>query len=152
MRRSMPLLAALGAVALVLVPYVSLGGGSYEPTSVADPCVTREWRDPGDVSAVLEQVLLSALDGAACALGVSREDIVLAVSDEESLEEFADAQGISRTDAERAIEDGFERAVDDAREAGALSGLASSLVARTLETLPPWLVLDALERLLAFLP
>ena len=69
MTRAAPLLVAIAAVAAVVVPYVALGGGSYEPTPVADPCVKREWRDPGDLQAVLEQVALSALDGAACELG-----------------------------------------------------------------------------------
>ncbi|MEX2613552.1 MAG: hypothetical protein WD380_08230, partial [Gaiellaceae bacterium] len=89
MSRATPLLAALGAVAAVLVPYLALGGASYEPTPVADPCVVRDWRDPRGVQTVLEQVALSALDGAACELGVSREDLVLAVRDEASLDAFA---------------------------------------------------------------
>jgi hypothetical protein len=63
--RAAPLLIAIAAVAAVVVPYAALGGGSYEPTPVADPCVKREWRKPGDLQAVLEQVALSALDGAA---------------------------------------------------------------------------------------
>ena len=54
----MPLYAAIAAVAAVVVPYVALGGASYEPTAVADPCAAREWRDPGDVQGVLEQVVL----------------------------------------------------------------------------------------------
>ncbi|MBA3400470.1 MAG: hypothetical protein H0U05_00635, partial [Actinobacteria bacterium] len=77
---------ALGAVAAVLVPYLALGGASFEPTPVADPCVTREWRDPDDPQAVLEQIVLSTLDGAACELGVTREDLVIAVKDEASLD------------------------------------------------------------------
>jgi predicted MFS family arabinose efflux permease len=146
-RSPRPLLLASAAVAAVLVPYLALGGASYEPTPVADPCVTREWRDPGDLEAVLEQVVLSALDGAACELGVAREDIVLAVRDEESLEAFAEEHGISREEAERAVADGVERAVDEAEAAGGLSGTIGELVARAVEAVPPWLLLDALERL-----
>ena len=67
MTRAAPLLVAIAAVAAVVVPYAALGGGSYEPTPVADPCLKREWRKPGDLQAVLEQVALTALDGAACA-------------------------------------------------------------------------------------
>jgi hypothetical protein len=145
--RALPLLAALGAVAAVLLPYLALGGASYEPTPVADPCVTRDWRDPGDLEAVVEQIVLSALDGAACDLGVSREDLVLAVRDEESLDAFAAEHGLSRTDAEQAMQDGLERALDDAEEADALPGFAATVVRRTVEAVPPWLLLDALERL-----
>lgn len=152
MRRAAPLLVAIGAVAAVVVPYVALGGGSYEPTPVADPCVTREWRDPGDLAGVLEQMVLSALDGAACQLGVSREELVLAVRDEASLEVFAEEHEISRADAERAVEDGIARALEDAERAGALDGPTGSLVRRTVEGVPPWLVLDVLEILRGGLP
>ena len=152
MTRARPLLISLAAVAAVLVPYLALGGASYEPTPVADPCATRDWRDPGGLQDVLEQVALSALDGAACELGVAREDLVLAIRDEESLDAFADEQGISRAEAERAVEDGVDRALDDAQEAGAVSGFAAELVTRALDAVPPWLLLDALEGLGGLLP
>ena len=147
MRRALPFLLALGAVAVVLVPYLALGGASFEPTPVADPCVTREWRDPDDPQALLEQIVLSALDGAACELRVTREDLVIAVKDEASLDSFAREQGLSRDDAERAVEDGLERAIDDAEDAGALPGFAASLARRAVDSLPPWLLLEAIESL-----
>jgi hypothetical protein len=146
-RRVAPLLVAIAAVAAVVVPYLALGGTSYEPAAVADPCVRREWRDPGDLQAVLEQIVLSALDGAACEVGVTREELVLAVRDEASLDAFAAEHGLSRGDAERLVQDGLERAIDDAAEAGALPGLVESLVRRAVETLPPWLLLEVLESL-----
>jgi hypothetical protein len=146
-RRALPLVVALGLVAAVLVPYLALGGASYEPAPVADPCDTRAWRDPGGLSQVLEQIALSALDGAACDLGVTREDLVLAVRDEESLDRFADEHGISREEAERAIRDGLVRAVEDAEGAGAIDGFAATLARRIAERVPPWLVLETLESL-----
>ncbi len=152
MTRAAPLLGAIAAVAAVIVPYVALGGGSYEPTPVADPCLKREWRDPGDLQAVLEQVALSALDGAACELGTSREELVLALRDEKSLDAFAAERHIARTDAERAIQDGLQRAVAEAQEAGDLPAFAASVIARTVKSLPPWLILETLERLRGFLP
>ena len=152
MRRALPLLVAIGAVALVLAPYLALGGASFEPTPVADPCSTREWRDPGGVQEVLEQIALSALDGAACELGVSREDLVLAVRDEEALDAFAAEHGLSRADAERAVDDGLERAIRDAEEAGALPGFLASLARRAVDAVPPWLLLETLEGLGALLP
>ena len=152
MTRAAPLLAAIAAVAAVVVPYAALGGGSYEPTPVADPCRTREWRDPGGLQAVLEQVVLSAFDGAACELGTSREEFVLALRDEQSLDAFAAEHDIARADAERALQDGLERASAEAEAAGDLPGFAASLIARTVETLPPWLILETLERLRGLLP
>jgi hypothetical protein len=151
-RRAAPLLVALGAVAAVIVPYLALGGGSFEPARVADPCVTREWRDPGGLEETLEQIVLSAFDGAACDLGVSREELVLAVRDEDALDAFAEEHGIDREDAERAVEEGLLRAVEDAEEADAISGGFASIARRAIETVPPWLVLDLLDTFTAFLP
>jgi hypothetical protein len=148
----LPLLVALGLVAAVIVPYLALGGASFEPTPVADPCATRDWRDPGDPGEVLEQIVLSALDGAACELGVSREELVLAVRDEEALDDFADEQGISREEAEQAVRDGMLRAVDDAEEAGAIGDRVAGFARRVVESVPPWLVLETLESLEFLLP
>ena len=147
-----PLLAAVAAVAVVIASYLALGGLSYEPTPVADPCEQREWRDTGGLQAVAEQIVLAALDGAACELGVSREDLVLAVRDEESLDAFADEHGITRADAERAVEDGIDRAFRDADEADALPDPLLSLLRRTAEAAPPWLVLETLDELLDLFP
>jgi hypothetical protein len=146
------MLVAAGLVAAVVVPYLALGGASFEPTPVANPCATREWRDPGDLGEAFEQIVLSALDGTACQLGVSREDLVLAVRNEEALDEFADEHGISREDAEQAVEDGMLRAVDDAEEAGAIGDSVASLARRVVESVPPWLVLETLESLDFLLP
>jgi hypothetical protein len=150
--RAAPLLVAIAAAAAVVGPYIALGGGSYEPAPVADPCSKREWRDPGALQAVLEQVALSALDGAACELGASREELVLALRDKRSLDAFAAEHNVSRERAERALQDGIERAVDDAEAAGALPGLVASLISRTVESVPPWLILETLERVQGFLP
>ena len=152
MKRAVPLLVAVGLVAAVVVPYLALGGATFEPTPVADPCAAREWREPGGVQEVLEQIALSALDGAACELGVSREDLVLAVRSEEALDAFAEEHGLTRTDAEQAVQDGLERAIDDAEEAGALPSVLASLARRAVDAVPPWLLLETLESLGGLLP
>ena len=95
---------------------------------------------------MLEQIVLSALDGAACELGVTREELVLAVRDESSLEAFAEEHGLTRADAEQLVEDGLERAIDDAEDADALPGFVASLMRRAAENLPPWLLLEAVEQ------
>jgi hypothetical protein len=151
-RRALPILVALGAVAAVVVPYLALGGATYKPAEVADPCVTREWRDPGNLEEVLEQIVLSALDGAACELGVSREDLVIAVRSEDALESFAEEHGLTREDAEQAVEDGLVRAVDDAEEAGALPGPIAGFARNAVRSVPPWLLLETLEGLGGLLP
>jgi hypothetical protein len=146
-RRVVPLLVALAAVAVVLVPYVALGGGTYEPAPVADPCTAREERAADGLSEVLEQIVLTGLDDAACDLGVSREELVLAVRSEESLESFAGEHGLSREEVEQAVQKGLVAGVDDAEEDGTLSGLVATLARRAVESVSVWELLDALDKL-----
>jgi len=147
LRGAAPLLAALGAVAVVLAAYLGLGGASYDPTPIADPCETRAWRSPDGVDEAIEQIALSGLDGAACELGVSREELVLALRDDEALAVFAESRGLERDDAERAVSEALGRAVDDAVEADVLPGLLAGVVKGTVGRIPPWLLIEALERL-----
>lgn len=152
MTRSLPLLVAVGASAALVGSYAALGGGSYTPAPVANPCAQREWRSPSGLEAVLEQVALSALDGAACSLGVSREDLVLAVRSRAALHTFAVKHHVSQADTEEAIHKGLVRALDDADAAGALPGFVSSIARRVIETVQPWRLIDVLEQLKNLLP
>jgi hypothetical protein len=123
--RSLVGVAIATATALVAL-YLVLGGGSYEPTPVADPCAHREWRNPHGVEESAQQFALSALDGAACKLGVSRETLAVALATPESRKEFAAAYGIGDAEFEAAVRAGVERGIDDAEAAGALSPLVAS--------------------------
>ena len=152
MRRFMPVLVALGLVAAVVVPYLALGGGSFEPTPVADPCEAREQADADGVGETIERVALKAVDGVACKLGVSREDLVLALRSEDAFAAFSTKHGIDRAEAERAIHDGLVSAVDEAEQDGTLPGLIAPLVRKAAESVSPWLLLETLERLGSFLP
>jgi hypothetical protein len=147
-----PLLVAVGLVAAVLVPYVALGGGSFEPTPVADPCEKRERPDAEGLGETIERIALAAVDGVACELGVAREDLVLALRSEEALAAFSREEAIDRDELEQAITDGLVRAVDDAVEADSLPSFVAPLVRRAAESVPPWLILETLERLGSFLP
>jgi hypothetical protein len=139
-------LAAAVAAALV-VAYLALGGASYAPAKVAEPCAPRDWRDPGGFEEVAEQIVLSGLDGAACELGVSREDIVLAFGSRESLQRFAREQGVSDAELEELVRSGLARAVDDAQEADALNSTIADLLRDVIRRVPVDEVLDLLDRL-----
>ena len=119
---------AAAVSAMLIAAYLALGGASYAPAKVADPCATRDWRDPEGLEAVAQQIVLSGLDGAACRLDVSREDIVLAFASRESLAAFARENEISSAELEELLRSGLIRAVDDAVRAGALdTGIADQL-------------------------
>lgn len=140
--------AVSAAVAAALVvTYLALGGASYAPAKAADPCAPREWRDPEDLGRVAEQVVLSALDGAACKLRVSRERIVLAFADRGSLERFARAHGISGDELEELVRLGLLRAVDDAERAGALQPELATQLRDAARDFPVTVLLDLLDQL-----
>ena len=144
--------AAAAAVSLALVAaYLALGGASYAPAKVADPCASRDWRDPGGLSEVAEQIVLSALDGAACELGASREDVVLAFDSRDELERFARQHGIDDDELDEVVRSGLLRAIDDAEQAEALdSGIADQLrsVVRRISVGSLLGLLPALERII----
>jgi hypothetical protein len=151
-RRFAPFLVALGLVAAVVVPYLALGGGSFEPTPVADPCEPREQPDAEGLGETIERIALTSVDKVACQLGVSREELVLALRSEDAFDAFATENGIEQAEAERAIRDGLVQAVDQAEQDGTLPGLIAPLVRKAAESVPPWLILETLERLGSFLP
>lgn len=137
LRRTLAVLgcsAALGAS--VPVTYLALGGGSYEPSSVRNPCAPRSWRDPGGVEAVAQQIALSALDGAACHFGVSRETLTIALASSSSRARFARAHHVDSRELENAVRRGLERAVDDAERAGAISGFRATALRFAAERVP----------------
>ena len=134
---ALPLVAgALAASVGLVVAYLALGGAGYEPSAVQDPCAPRQWRAPGGVEESAEQFTLSALDGAACELQVSRETVAVGLAGEDARLEFADEYGIDEPQLEAAVRAGLVRAIDDAEEAGALSPLVAGPLREVARRLP----------------
>jgi hypothetical protein len=125
----------LASLALVLI-YLLAGGASYEPVQVRDPCAPREWRSPQDLQEIAQQFSLSALDGAACELQVTRETLARALVTEASRERFARRYGIGDAELEAAVRAGLVRAVDDAADAGALNPLLAVPLREVAKRLP----------------
>ena len=138
--------ATVASVVLVGA-YLALGGATYAPAQVADPCETRDWREPQGIQEVAEQIVLSGLDGAACELGVSREEMVLAFESRDTLEDFAQEQGISQEELEQLVRSGLIRAIDDAERADALNSTIASLLRTFVNRIPVEEALELLERL-----
>jgi hypothetical protein len=127
--------AALASLALVGA-YLAAGGSSYTPAKTEDPCQPRPWRDPEGLEQIAQQFSLSALDGAACELGISRETLARALATPESRERFTERYDISDAELARAIRAGLLRAVDDAERAGALSPLLAGPLRAALRQIP----------------
>ena len=134
------------AVALVGI-YLALGGASYAPAAVADPCAARELRNPKGFEQVAEQIVLSALDGAACELHVSREEIVLAFSNGASLARFAEEHDVSEEDLGNLVRAGLTRSLDDAERANSLDPRLADLLRGLVARVSITQLLDLLERL-----
>ena len=130
------ILGSIVASLLLVGAYLAAGGSSYEPKQVQDPCQPREWSDPQTLAQIANQFTNSALDGAACQLGVSRETLARALATPEARERFTERYGIDDEKLARAVRAGLLRAVDDAEEAGALSPLLAAPLRRALEEIP----------------
>lgn len=136
-RRGIALVVGAVAVSLLLVGiYLAAGGSTYVPAKVQDPCKHRPWRNPQGIEEIAEQFSLSALDGAACELGVTRERLARALATTQSREQFMRQYGIGDVQLAKAIRAGLMRAVDDAEEAGALSPLIAEPLRTTLQHIP----------------
>jgi hypothetical protein len=122
--------ATTAAVALV-VTSLALGGASYHPRPVADPCQSREWRTSSGLDGLAQQLTSSALDGAACELHVSRETLALALASPEGRARFADDPRLGS-----ALRAGLVRAIDDAGRAGAIPGPLADALSAIAERLP----------------
>jgi hypothetical protein len=128
-------LAVLSSLALI-GSYLAAGGSSYTPEKSQDPCRPRPWTDPNGLGEIANQFSISALDGAACQLGVTREALARALATPEARERFSERYGIDDEKLARAIRAGLLRAVDDAEEAGALSPLLGGPLRATVEKIP----------------
>jgi predicted MFS family arabinose efflux permease len=90
---------ALGVALLLAVAipagYAVAGSGlGPEPVELADPCQDRERRSVGGLQGAAEDLALTALDRAACRFGSSREELVLALFDDESRSAYEREHGV----------------------------------------------------------
>ena len=138
-RRDRGKLLSLGSIAVsavLVLAYLAAGGASYAPAKTQDPCKPRPWRNPEGLQQIAEQFSLSALDGAACQLGVTRETLARALATEQSRQRFVERYGIGDAELAKAIRAGLLRAIDDAEEAGALNPLLGVPLRQAMRGIP----------------
>lgn len=138
---------SIGAMLVLVGLYLALGGASYAPAKLADPCAPRSWRNPHGFEQVAEQIVLSGLDGAACELHVSREDMVLALADRDRRKQFVREHRISNAELETLVRSGLKRSIDDAQNAGALNPTLAGVLRGVVGSLPIDELLNLLQRL-----
>jgi hypothetical protein len=113
--------AAIAASVALVGTFLALGGSSYAPAEVRDPCKPRAWPRTSGLEQTAGQFTLSALDGTACQLHVSRETLVLALGSSAGRERFA-----SDPRLQEAVRAGLLRAIDDGERAGALNPVVAN--------------------------
>jgi hypothetical protein len=150
-RPATPLVACVVAAVALVGAYVAFGGTSYEPTPVADPCAPRPARETAGTGERVELVLLAAADETACELGVTREDLVLALRSVEELEQLAEREGRSRDELEDALRAGLVRAVDEAEDEDLIGSSTAGALTFAAERLPLGLLLTVLRGASSFL-
>jgi hypothetical protein len=129
-------IGSIVASLLLVGAYLAAGGSSYEPKKVQDPCNPRPWSNPQSLSQIANQFTISALDGAACQLGVSRETLARALATPEGRERFEKRYGVDDEKLAKAVRAGLVRAIDDAEEAGALPSLIAVPLRQTVKSIP----------------
>jgi len=112
------LLVLLAAAAALLVVELSLGAVGFGKPHLADPCTSKPAFHGGGLDGEVQRFGLSALNGAACKLHTTREELVLS---------FVPAAGTKtvrwdRQTIEDALRFGFDRAAHDL-EARGVAGL-----------------------------
>ena len=110
---------ACALATLLVAVYVSLGGSSYGPTAAADPCAPRA-RPAVERS---QRATLAALDGAACTLRSSREELLLALLERRL------PPGVSDDELTAAVGDGIDRAERE-RQLGRFEAIGLRLALR----------------------
>lgn len=125
-------LAALLAVGVALIGVeLSKGALDYGTESVAAPCVDRPAFPGSGVDATIQRVVLDGLDGAACSLGVTREELVLSLDKRSGYTIDADKQAI-----EDAVRAGLLKSLHEAEARGSVPGLLGTILEKVIETAP----------------
>jgi hypothetical protein len=92
--RTLALAVAVAALALPALHVVARAGLEPEPVTIADPCRPRELPDTGGIDGFFQDAALAALDRAACRFGSTREELALALADEDDARAFERAHGV----------------------------------------------------------
>jgi hypothetical protein len=135
-------LAGVGAIVLVgagvLVAEVAAGARDTGELVLEDPCTAPPDPYPGDgLDASIQRIALSALNGAACELGTTRERLVLSLDENSGYDDVT----WDRDTAEEALRVGAHRAIDDANDRDAIPGWVAAALGFVVDRAPiGWLV------------
>jgi hypothetical protein len=120
----------LAGVALVAVE-LGLGALKEPSPKIANPCVPRAHARTGGLDATVQRIVLDGLDGAACRLHTSREELVLSIGGGSEAPRHWDSHTI-----EVALRAGLLRSLDEAVQRGDVPSFLAPTLRRLVLTLP----------------
>ena len=124
------ILAALLVAAGILVA-VELGMGAVDTgPAVANPCKARAPFPGGGIDAAIQRIVLNGLDGAACRLHTTREELIL------SLRSSGGSIHFDKHTTEVAVRAGLLRAVDEAERRGDIPSFLAPIARRLIRSTP----------------
>lgn len=115
----------IGAACVLIAVELSLGAVGFGKPELADPCTSKPAFEGGGIDGEIQRFALSGLNGAACRLHTTREELVLS---------FVPAAGTKRVrwdrqTIENALRAGFDQAFHDTEE----RGIAGFVIGHILE-------------------
>ena len=125
------LAALLVAAAALLVVELGLGATHYGSSKLADPCRPRAFAGSG-LDATVQRVVLDGIDGAACRLGTSREQLVLSLASGAGYP----PRRWNRHTIEVALRAGMLAAVDDAAQRGEIPDFLATILRGAIRSAP----------------
>jgi hypothetical protein len=133
----------LVAGATLIAVELALGARDYGKVELTPACSAPPPRLERDgLDRTIQRIVLSALSGAACELGTTREELVLSLSPRSG----GRYGSWSDEELEEALRAGLVRAVDDARARDELGSVEARVLRELAERAPVRLILEAAER------
>ena len=133
-------LVAVGAIAFVAVEWRG-GAQDFGRYEAADPCTAGPDTYPGKgLDNTVQRIALGGLNGAACDLGTSREELILSLDPKSGIGDVT----WDRATAANAIQSGTARAIDDAVDRGTLPSWAGRVLRFVVGRAPIEWLLDKL--------
>jgi len=125
----------IGAAVLIGIELAN-GAAGAGALAVQDPCEPREAFPGEGFDATLQRIVLDGLDGAACELGTTREELVLSLAPSSGVRIEWDGGTI-----EQAVRAGLLEAIADAEERGSLNAIVAAVLRELVERAPvQWLI------------
>lgn len=147
MTRSWIGLAGLGALLVVGVTLIAVeiskGALDYGTETVAAPCADHPAFPGEGLDATIQRIVLDGLDGAACKLGVTREELVLSLDKRSGVTIDWDKKAV-----EDAVRAGLIKAVQEADDRGTIPGLLVPIIEKAIEKAPISVLIEGGSKLL----